>query len=131
MPEVTPKEAPDPRSLLGYDGTDFYVLKVDGDGHLQIDDLGLATLPVAHRVIMTLADTEYSQLLPANCKRFLVKCRTNYPIRVAFTEGWTATTYLTVPAGMTYWEDSIQITGLTLYLRCMTAGQVAEIVAWV
>ncbi len=36
MPEIVPKEAPDPRSLLGYDGTNFYVLKVDSDGRLHV-----------------------------------------------------------------------------------------------
>ncbi len=150
---VTPKRLPRPRTLLGWDGTDFFALKVDDSGHLQIDVLSSvmdadaataaaqasllavvarkATTPVIHRVIMTLADTEYSQLLPANCKKFLVKCRANYAIRVAFGAGLTTTTYLTVPAGMSYWEDLLQITGLTLYLRCMTAAQVVEIVAWV
>lgn len=42
MPTVTPPGAPDPRSALGYDGTNFYVLKVDSDGHLQIDALSSA-----------------------------------------------------------------------------------------
>ncbi len=36
MPEIIPKEAPDPRSLLAYDGTDFYVLKVDDHGRLHV-----------------------------------------------------------------------------------------------
>jgi hypothetical protein len=31
-----------PRALLGYDGTNFYVLKVDSDGHLQVDVLSSA-----------------------------------------------------------------------------------------
>jgi len=152
MPEIVPKEAPDPRSFLGYDGTDFYVLKVDADGHLQIDALEVAlpegagtaanqatmiaamlrkaTLPVIQNVTMTLADTEYSQALPANVKKFLIKCRTNYPIQVAVREGWSGTTYVTVPAGMSWWEDLIQPASLTLYFQCATAGQEAQIVAW-
>ncbi len=32
MPEIIPKEAPDPRALLGYDGINFHVPKVDSDG---------------------------------------------------------------------------------------------------
>ena len=36
MPEIKPKEAPDPRALLGYDGTDFPVLKTDSDGRLHV-----------------------------------------------------------------------------------------------
>lgn len=42
--KVTPKRLPKPRTLLGWDGTDFFALKVDGDGHLQIDVL-TAPLP--------------------------------------------------------------------------------------
>ena len=39
MPTVNPPKAPMPRALLGYDGTDFYVLRTDATGHLQIDVL--------------------------------------------------------------------------------------------
>jgi len=37
MAEIIPSTAPAPISVLGFDGTDFYVLKLDSDGHLQID----------------------------------------------------------------------------------------------
>lgn len=41
--KVTPKRLPSPRTMLGWDGTDFFALKVDGSGHLQIDIL---TIPL-------------------------------------------------------------------------------------
>jgi len=37
MAEIIPSTAPAPISVLGFDGTDFYVLKLDSDGHLQVD----------------------------------------------------------------------------------------------
>ena len=86
--------------------------------------------PVIYNVTMTTADTEYSQALPANTRKFLIKCRTSFAIKLSFTSGQSGTTYLTVPADMTYWEDQINVASITLYLQCATAAQVAEIVAW-
>jgi len=40
--KVTPKRLPKPRTMLGWDGTDFFALRVDNNGHLQIDVLGAA-----------------------------------------------------------------------------------------
>lgn len=36
---IFPRHAPHPTAVLGYDGTNFYVLNVDADRHLQIDVL--------------------------------------------------------------------------------------------
>jgi len=36
MPDVFPREAPEPRALLGWDGTAFYVLACDGEGNLRL-----------------------------------------------------------------------------------------------
>ncbi len=41
--KVTPKRLPKPRTMLGWDGTDFFAIRVDDDGHLQIDIL---TIPL-------------------------------------------------------------------------------------
>ncbi|GAI93485.1 unnamed protein product [marine sediment metagenome] len=92
--------------------------------------LAIGTTPRIYGVTMVLADTEYSHALPANCRKFLIKCRGSYPIQVCFVEDESDVNYVTVPAGMTYWEDLIYGTKLTLYFQCPVAGQVAEIVAW-
>uniref|UniRef100_A0A6M3XX73 Tail protein n=1 Tax=viral metagenome TaxID=1070528 RepID=A0A6M3XX73_9ZZZZ len=89
-----------------------------------------AVTPNVYNVTMTSANTEYSQALPANTKKFLIKCRAAYDIKVCFTSGQSGITYVTVPAGMSYWEDLIQPSAITLYFQCATAAQVAEIVAW-
>lgn len=89
-----------------------------------------ATTPVVYNVTMTLASTEYSQALPANTKKFLIKCRTLYDIQLCFTNAGSGTLYITVPAGMSYYEDLIQPSALTLYFQCATAAQVVEIVTW-
>ena len=117
-------------TLLGYDGTDFRNVRVDGSGHLQVDVVSWATTPALYNVAMTLANTEYSQALPANTRKLLIRCRGAYAIKVAYVSTESGTKYLTVPSGMTYWEDLIQPATLTLYFQCATAAQEAEIVAW-
>lgn len=89
-----------------------------------------STAPAVYNVTMTLAATEYNQALPADCKKFLIKCRTNYDIQLAFAAAGSGATYLTIPAGMAYWEDLLLDASLTLYFQCATAAQIAEIVAW-
>ena len=89
-----------------------------------------AATPVVYNVTMTNANTEYSQALPANAKKFLIKCRGAFAVKVCFTSEESGATYLTIPAGMAYYEDLIQPSSLTLYFQCATAAQVAEIVAW-
>ena len=42
MPIVNPTGAPMPRAMLGYDGTDFYVVRTDAAGNLQVDVLASA-----------------------------------------------------------------------------------------
>ena len=59
MALIVPVGAPSPRSVLGYDGADYYVLRVDATGHLQVDVLtsalpaGAAT--AAHQVTQNTA----------------------------------------------------------------------------
>lgn len=89
-----------------------------------------ATTPTFSNVTMTNADQEYSHELPANCMKFLIKCRGLYDLKVCRIATESGSTYLTVPAGMSYYEDLIQTTGKTLYFQCATAAQVAEIVTW-
>lgn len=90
----------------------------------------LPTAPVIYNVTMTLANTEYSQALPSNTRKFLVRCRGAYAIKVCFTASGSGTLYVSVPSGMTYWEDQINDAAITLYFQCATAAQVAELVAW-
>jgi len=42
MPTVNPSSTPMPRGVLGWDGSNFYVLRVDATGHLQVDILSSA-----------------------------------------------------------------------------------------
>ena len=79
---------------------------------------------------MTLADTEYSQTLPYGTVKFMVQNRGQYDTKLSFSVGESATSYITIKAGMVYYEDIVE-TSKTLYYQCPTAGQVLELVVWV
>jgi len=89
-----------------------------------------AITPRVYNVTMTNADEEYSQALPLDTWKFAIKCRGVYDVKLAFVEDGSGATYITIPAGQTYWDDGIRATATTLYFQCATAGQIAEIVAW-
>jgi hypothetical protein len=91
-----------------------------------------ATTPVVYNVTMTNADTEYSQALPANTKKFLIHTRDESSFRFAFVTGKVATPtapWLTILAGSRYFEDMVY-TSATLYFASAVAGKIIEVVAW-
>jgi len=59
MALIIPVGAPSPRSVLGYDGADYYVLRVDATGHAQVDvlasDLPAGAATAAHQVTQNTA----------------------------------------------------------------------------
>lgn len=94
--------------------------------------LKLAETPTIFNVTMANANTEYSQALPSDTRRFSIKTRDGTAFRLAFETGKVATPtapYLTIPANSEYYEDDLR-TGGTLYFACGTAGKVVEIIAW-
>ena len=90
------------------------------------------TNPVIFNVTMTAANTEYSQALPANTKRFLIQTRDQSAFRLAFESGRVAAPtepYLTVTT-QPYPEEDIKPSQLTLYFASGSTGKVVEIIAW-
>jgi len=91
--------------------------------------------PTIYNVTLTSADTEYSQAISPNAKKFTLQCRSNADIRLAYVSGKVATPtapYYTVKAGHIYWEDNLDtsMTTTTLYLASSDAGVVVEIIVW-
>jgi len=90
--------------------------------------------PTIYNVTMTNLNTEYSQALPANCRKFIIHTRDGTAFRLAFVTGKVATPtapYWSNPSNADYWEESLKISSLTLYFACAVAGKVIEIIAWV
>lgn len=93
------------------------------------------SVPTSYNVTMTLADTQYSQVLPAGLKRVQLRCIDGTAMRYAYATGTVAAPtapYHVLPANGVYWDElDGQATQLTLYVACGSAGKVAEILAWV
>jgi len=94
----------------------------------------ISTKPIIYNVTLTVADTEYSQLLPSGVKELRFRCRTNYDVRFAWETGKVAVPtepYLTLPAGCDFHSDRKDISGRTLYFASSEAGVVVELSTWV
>jgi hypothetical protein len=92
-----------------------------------------ATTPAIYNVTMTNADTEYSQALPSDCKKFLIHTRGGESFRLAFATGKVATPtepYFSITPSDAYSEDLVLGAAVTLYFASGSAGAVAEIIAW-
>lgn len=96
-----------------------------------VDGLTVITPTIAN-VPMALASTEYSYVLPANTRRFLILLRTpsTAKMKLAYASGDSGTLYVTVNPGCHYGEGEILSPALTLYFQATLSGQVAEIVSW-
>jgi hypothetical protein len=124
-------------SLSKWGGTTLTGRDISGDlANLNVGldtRLPKATTPTIYNVTMTNANTEYSQALPSNTKKFLIQTRDGTAFRFAYVTGKVATPtapWLTVPANSVYYEDMIEEATQTLYFACASAGKIIEIVTW-
>jgi len=107
-----------------------------GDGSAvigKVDNNSLALTPAIYNVTMTNADTEYSQALPANCKKFNIKTLDGSAFRLAYVTGKVATPtapYQSIDLGGSKSEDGLNLASQTLYFACSSAGKIAVIEAW-
>ena len=98
----------------------------------------LADIPTIYNVTMTNLDTEYSQVLPLRCKKFLIHTRDESSFRLAFETGIVAVpagVYMTILANCRYFEDDVNndfpvADRITLYFASDDAGKIIEIVTW-
>lgn len=116
-------------------GDGSYSLAVGAVGPMQADVNMDIAVPTSYNVTLTLADTQYSQALPANCKGFEFQARTEVDIRFAFVTGKVAgptAPYNTLKAGDYYYSGPInqEATPSTVYLASPTAGTVVELIVW-
>lgn len=93
------------------------------------------TTPTQYTVDITLADTEYSQALPANCKGFELRCRQASDLRIAFVTGKVAAPtdpYWSIPAGQSYYSFQIDqgASPSTVYVASEDADVDAEMIVW-
>lgn len=118
------------------------VLLVDQDGNF-IDDLNplpisgtinvavdSADTPTVFNLSVAMANTEYSQALPENTKKLLIKSRVhNATLQFSFEIGDSGTNFVTIPFGAFYESDGLLLGSKTLYIRSSKATTI-EILAW-
>lgn len=97
-------------------------------GGLQSVVIVGANAPTVSTVDATLAGTEYSYVLPAATKKFLIKARQGAPLLLAYESA--ASAYIEIPRWCFYSESDLSLAGLTLYFQSPAANQVVEIVTW-
>jgi len=105
-----------------------------GTTNKVVADVPTAT-PTTYNVTCTVADTEYSQALPANCRGFEFQARTEAVVRYAFATGKVAAPtapYHTLKANDYYYSPPLNQAAApsTLYVASPDAGTVVEILAW-
>lgn len=88
------------------------------------------TTPVIYNSSVVLANTEYSQALPAGTKSFMIKVRDfGVTMNLSFVSGQSGTNYIQL-VGTNFVMEDTNLTGVTLYFQCDTAAVTAEILAW-
>ena len=113
----------------------WYRAVCDEIGHEKLDAIlrqlggSTDTIPVIYNVNIINSGTEYSQTLPSDTKKYLIRSRNKGSLRLAYTLGGTNTTYLTLPTGTSY-VDSNFYSSITLYFQSTKPGDILEIVAY-
>lgn len=87
------------------------------------------TTPVISNFTATLADTEYSFALPANCKGFVLRSRKIARVNFGYASG-VDTLYFSIPLGGFYTDNNFY-TAQTIYFSSSVASNVLEIITFV
>ncbi len=94
-----------------------------------------ATDCAIYNISMAAANTEYTQPLPAGCKKITCGIISNDAIfRLAFVTGKVATPtapYMQIPEGGFLSEEGLYLTGKTLYFASPTAGKTMQVICWI
>lgn len=99
--------------------------------HMQSRDR-TGTEPIIYNIELTLADTEYSQLMPLGTRRLELQSRTPHYVRFAFESGVVASgsPYSTLKPNQTLWEDDLDLNHMSMYFASDSAGVVVELRIW-
>jgi hypothetical protein len=91
-----------------------------------------ATTPNIYNLSMAVSGTEYSQVLSPSTKKIQIKTRDRSArLRIAFVSGDTNVTWITIEPGSVYFEENLDLSGVTIYLQANKNTQIAEILEWI
>lgn len=107
---------------------DTYLKVGPTPGHPLNIVFGGAGTPSVFNVTATLANTEYSQALPTGTTALTIKSRTSGSLKVYFTTG--SFTWITLKQGAVFYENGLNLSGVTLFFKSSLAGDVVEVLTW-
>ncbi|MCP4527519.1 MAG: hypothetical protein GY833_16620 [Aestuariibacter sp.] len=97
----------------------------------EVSPIGAATAITEYNISCAVADTEYSQALPANTKSLAIKGRSGASIRMAFATGKVAgstSPYESLDNGASFDLSNTDLSSVTVYVASSNAGDVVELV---
>lgn len=83
-----------------------------------------------YNLSMPSAATEYSQALSNATKKIMIRMRVKAEAKIAFVSGQSGTLYITIKPGCVFYEENLNLEGVTIYLQSSAALQTAEILEW-
>jgi hypothetical protein len=86
------------------------------------------TVTIYNKTIVA-ADSEESQVLPANTKYFLIRSRNGGKLRLAYISGGTSANFITIPTGNSF-NDGNFYTSIEVFFQSTKPGDVIEIIAY-
>lgn len=108
-------------------------LNVNPDGSINVvlQAGSAASSPTIFNVNVPTANTEVSQALPPDTKKFIIKVRDSAAkMQLAFTAGQSNTNYISVSRGVVFSEEGISIAAGTVYFQLDKPSCVVEILTW-
>lgn len=97
-------------------------------GGQQSFSLAGVSNPEINNIDLTLANTEYTIVLPPSTQKYFLKLRDNsVELKLRFV---STGDYVTIPRGCHFSEDGISAISLTIYLESVSASQIVEIITW-
>jgi len=87
------------------------------------------TTPTIFNIACASNAVEYSQVLPANTKKFVLKARNSSSVKIAYTVGDTSILYFTLNSGFAFTDDN-SYSGVTIYFTCSKNNEIIEIIAY-
>lgn len=93
--------------------------------------LDTVSTPTISRETIAAANTEQSYALPANTRRFLIQNTGKTVMKLAFANGDSSSTYVSIYPFTHYVEEKLSTsTNITLYFQTAKAGDIIEILTW-
>lgn len=127
-------------NVVTFVGTEDLVVN-DGSFNLTISDgidllkgifpTELIDSPFISNVSLLLANTEYSFIMPAGTRQYLIVARNGSKIQLSYEVGQTALEYVTIRPWVSYQEKLLKgAVARTVYFRSSQPSEILEILYW-